>query len=100
PMATHRIAMHVANMVMSSHHATGETFQKHAESSRRNIKSAGLKPDTVCIRYPETVIVEVSVGDEVFAAPSIRLEAVGATVKCSERHGLSFFCEENHRARN
>src|SRR6516165_2249101 len=90
PMTTHGIAMHVANMVMSSHHGPGETFQNDAESSGCDVKAAGLKPDTICIRNPETVIVEVGVSNEMFAVPAIRLEAVSKTVKRSDRHRVSF----------
>src|SRR5713101_9274157 len=88
PMTTHRIAMNVADMVVSSHHRAGKTFQNDAESSRCDVKGAGLEPDTIRVRNPETVIFQVDVGNEVFAAPSIRIEAVGETVEGSGRHIL------------
>src|SRR4029450_178341 len=91
PMTTHCIAMHVANVVMSSHHGAGETFQNDAESPGRDVKAAGLKPDTIRIRNPETIIVEAGIGNEMFAVPPIRIETVGETVKCSYRHRVSFF---------
>jgi len=78
--------MHGANVVMSPYHGARETFQDEAESTRRNVKAAGLKPDTIRVRNPETVIVEVGVGDEVLAAPSTRLETVGETIEGSDRH--------------
>jgi hypothetical protein len=83
--------MHVANMVMSSHHGPGETFQNDAESSGCNVEAAGLKPDTIGIRDPETVIVEVGVSNEMFAVPPIRLKAIGETVESSDRHVSSLF---------
>src|SRR5207249_975948 len=86
PVTTHRIAMHGANVVVSSHHRAGETFQNDAESSRRDVKGAGLEPDTIRIRYPETIIFLVDVRNEVFAAPSIRIEAVGEIAEGSDRH--------------
>src|SRR6266496_6143658 len=91
PVTTHRIAMNGANMVVSSHHRTGETFQNDAESSRCDVKGAGLEPDTIRVRNPKPIVVQVDVGNEMFAAPSIRIEAVGEIVECSDRH-MSFFC--------
>src|SRR5438067_10665228 len=90
PVTTHRIAMHGANMVVSSHHGAGETFQNDAESSRRDIKATRLEPDTIRVGNPETLIFQVNVSDEVFAAPSSRLEAVGETAKGTDRHSLPF----------
>src|SRR5262245_51428045 len=95
PMTTHRIAMHVANVVVSSQHGAGETFQNHAESSGCDVKAAGLKPDTIRIRNPKTVIVEVGVGNEMFPVPPIRLETVGETVKCSDRHRVFFLVSKS-----
>src|SRR5205823_10427182 len=86
PVPTHRIAMNGANMVVSSHHRAGETFQKDAESSRCDVKAAGLEPDTIRVRNPETVIFQVDVGNEVVAAPSIRIEAVGKIAEGSDWH--------------
>src|SRR5205807_10275114 len=86
PVTTHRIAMNGANMVVSSHHRAGKAFQNDAESSRCDVKRAGLEPDTIRVRHPKTVIVQVDVGNEVFAVPSIRIEAVGEIVEDSDRH--------------
>src|SRR5207245_5930055 len=90
PVTTHRIAMHSPNMVVSSHHRTGEPFQNDTESSRCDVEGAGLKPDTIRVRHPETVIFQVDVGNEVFAAPSTRIEAVGKTVEGGDRHKSPF----------
>src|SRR5437763_444059 len=90
PVTTHRIAMNGANMVVSSHHRTREAFQNDAESSRCDVKEAGLEPDTIRVRHPETVIFQIDVGDEVFAAPSIRIETVGKTVESTDRHMSPF----------
>ena len=81
--------MNGANVVVSSHHRAGETFQNDAESARCDIKATRLKPDTIRVRNPETVIFQVDVGNEVVAAPSTCLEAVGETAKGSDRHGPS-----------
>src|SRR2546430_14967720 len=90
PVTTHRIAMNGANMVVSSHHRTGETFQNDAESSRCNGEAAGLEPDTNRVRNPETVIFQIDVSNEVFAAPSIRIEAIGEIAEGSDRHKSPF----------
>src|SRR5436190_16444197 len=90
PVTTQRIAMNSANVVMGSHHRTGETFQNDAESSGCDVKAAGLEPDTIRIRHPETVVFQVDVGNEVFAAPSIRIETIGETVEGSDRHMFPF----------
>ena len=78
--------MNGAHVVVSSHHRAGKTFEKDAESPRCHVEAAGLEPDTIRVRHPETVIVEVDVGDEVFAVPSIRIEAVGEIAECGDRH--------------
>src|SRR5207253_10365226 len=90
PMTAHRIPMNGANVIVSSNHGAGEAFENDAESSRCDVEGAGLEPDTIRIRYPETVIFQVDVGNEVFAAPSIRLESVGKTVEGSDRHKSPF----------
>src|ERR1700730_6973109 len=90
PVTTHCVAMNGANVVMSSHHCAGETFQNNAKSSRCDVKGAGLEPDTIRVRNPETVIFQVDVSNEVFAAPSIRIEAVGEIVEGSDRHMSPF----------
>jgi hypothetical protein len=68
-----------------------ETFQNDAESSRCDVEAAGLDPDSIRIRNPEALILHVDVGNEVFPAPSIRIESVSETVKRSDRH-LSPLC--------
>src|SRR5438874_6099715 len=91
PMTTHRIAMNGANMVVSSHHRAGKAFQHDAESSRCDVEGAWLEPDTIRVRNPETVVFQVDVGNEVFAAPSIRIEAVGEIAEGCDRH-MSPYC--------
>src|SRR5438309_7950616 len=108
PVTTYRVAMNGANVVVSSHHRAGETFQNDAESSFRDVEGAGLKPDTIRVRNPETVIVEVGVSNEMFAVPPIRLQAIGETVESSDRHvsiepgigcGVNVFCFFNRGLR-
>ena len=82
--------MNSANMVMGSHHRAGKTFQNEAESSRRDVKATGLEPDAICVGNSETIIVEVGVGDEVFAASSIRIKTVGEIAEGSDRHMSPF----------
>src|SRR5438552_17188626 len=93
PVTAHRIAMNGANVVVSSHHRAGKTFQNDAESSRCDVEAAGLEPDTICIRNPETVIIQVGVSDEVFPAPSIRIETVGEITEGGDRHMSPFVCQ-------
>src|SRR5437660_388749 len=90
PVTTHRVAMNSANMVVSSHHSAGETFQNNAESSRCDVKAAGLEPDSIRVRHPETLIFQVDVSNEVFATSSIRIEAISETVESSDRHMSPF----------
>jgi len=47
-------------------------FQNYAESARRDV-TAGLEPDTICIRNPEAVILQVS--NESVRVFLIRIEA-------------------------
>src|SRR5437588_7278247 len=91
PVTTHRIAMNGADVVVGSHHRTGEAFQYDGESSGRDVKGAWLKPDTIRVRHPETIVFQVDVSNEVFAAPSIRIETVGETAEGSDRH-MSSYC--------
>src|SRR5947207_1340490 len=86
PVTAHRIAMNGTHVVVSSHHRAGKTFQNDGESSRCDVEAAGLEPDTIRVRNPQTVVVEVGISNEVFAAPSIGIEAVGEIAKGSNRH--------------
>jgi len=43
-------------VVVSAQLGAGETFQNDAESSRRDVKAAGLDPYTIRVRNPEAVI--------------------------------------------
>src|SRR5437588_8989410 len=86
PVTAHRITMNGANVIVSSHHRARETFQNDAESSRCDVEAAGLEPDTIRVRNPKTVIVQVDISNEVFAAPSIGIKAVGEIAKGSNRH--------------
>src|SRR4051812_15037956 len=86
PVTTQSVATDDANVVVSAQLGAGETFQNDAESSRRDVKAARLKPDAFRVRNPEAVVFEVEVGSEVFTAPLIRLEAVGETVEGIDRH--------------
>src|SRR5437879_5546266 len=91
PVTAHRIAVNGANVIMSSHHRPGETFQNDTESSRCDVKGAGLEPDTIRVRNPQTIIFQVDVSNEVLAAPSIGIEAVGETAECGDGHVSSYF---------
>jgi hypothetical protein len=78
--------MNGAHVVVSSHHRARETFQNDGESSRCDVEAAGLKPDTIRVRNPETVIVQVGVSNKMFAASSIGIETVGEIAEGSNRH--------------
>jgi hypothetical protein len=71
--------------VSTTQHRAGETLQNNAKSPGRDVEVAGLDPDTFGIRNPATAVFQVDVGNEVFAASSIRIEAVGETVEGSYR---------------
>src|SRR5205085_9514734 len=86
PVTAHRITMNGAHVIVSSHHGAGKPFQNDGESSRCDVEAAGLKPDTIRVRNPKTVIVQVDISNEVFAAPSIGIKAVGEIAKGSNRH--------------
>src|SRR5438552_691701 len=86
PVTAHCIAMNGAHVVVSSHHRTEETFQNDDESSRCDVKAAGLEPDTIRVRHPQTLIFQVDVSNEVFATSSIRIETVGKIAEGSDRH--------------
>jgi hypothetical protein len=77
-------------MVMGSHHRTGKTFQNEAESSRRDVKATRLKPDTIRIRNPETLVIQVDVSNEMFAASLVGIEAVREITEGSDRHMSPF----------
>ena len=91
PVTAHRVAMHTANVVMSSHHGARETFENNTESSRRDVKAARLNPYAFGIRNPEAIVLQVDVGNEVSAAPLLRVEPVGETIEGIDGHiSLSF----------
>ena len=54
--------------------------------ARRLIEAAGLDPYAIPVGNPEAVVIQVRAGDEVFAVPLIRLEAVGKAVEGRNRH--------------
>ena len=72
-------------MVVSAQHGAGETLQDSAESPRGDVEVAGLEPHTIGIRNPATPFFQVDVGNEVFAASLIWIEAVGETIELSLR---------------
>src|SRR5262245_16300435 len=86
PMATHRVAMNGAYMVMSSHHGPGQPFQYNTESARSHVEPAWLEPDPVRVGYPTTVIFQIHICDEMLTASSVRVEAVSDTVKGDDGH--------------
>ena len=50
PVAAQGVALNRANVVVSPYLRTGEAFEDYAESSRRNVKVAGLEPDALRVR--------------------------------------------------
>src|SRR6185437_16691039 len=88
PVSTHRIATHSAHVVMSAQRGTGKTLQNNAESPGRAVEMARLKPDTIGIRYPATIVCYIDVGNEVLAASANWIEAVGEAVESSDRHRI------------
>jgi hypothetical protein len=85
PVTTHRVTTYRADVIVSAEHGTGETFQNNTKSSGGDIEVAGLYPDTIGIRNPARTFVEVGVGNEVFAASSIWIEAIGEAVENGDR---------------
>src|SRR4249919_501229 len=86
PMALHRIATYGADVVVRAQLGAWETFQDDGEASRRDIETARLKPHTFRIRNPAAVVLDVDVGNEVFAAALNWIEAVGETVEGIDCH--------------
>jgi hypothetical protein len=83
-VTAHRITVHGANVIMGAQHRAGETLQNDAESPARHVEMARLEPDTIGIWNPVTTVCHVDIGNEMFAAPSIRIDAVGETVEGSD----------------
>src|SRR5689334_14759015 len=98
PVTAHRVATNSAHVVVRAELGAGESLQNDAESSRRDVEAARLEPDAFRIRNPEAVVLHVDVGNEVFATPSIRIEAVGETAEGGDRHGLLAFCKSTIEA--
>ena len=68
-ITTQRIPVEGADVVVHAEFGTRETFQNDAEPARRDVEAAGLDPYAIGVRNPAAVVVDVDVGDEVFAAP-------------------------------
>src|SRR5215467_13588922 len=85
PMTPHRVTTYCTNVVMSAQHSARAALQNNAESPGRYVEVAGLEPDAICIRNPAAAVIQVNVGNEMFAASSIRIEAVGKTVEGRDR---------------
>jgi hypothetical protein len=77
PLTAYCITMNASDVIMRSNDGGGKSFQYDTESSRRDIETAGLEPDTVRVRNPQMFVVEIRVGDEVFAASLVWLKAIG-----------------------
>src|SRR5690242_4617484 len=91
PVPTHSIATYGANVVVRAQLGARESFQNHAESSRGDVKAARLNPYAFGIRNPEAIVLQVDVGNEVSAAPLLRVEPVGETIEGIDGQYLSFF---------
>ncbi len=91
-MTTYRITTHRADVVVSAQHGAGETLQNNTESPGCDVEVAGLKPDTIGIWNPATVVFHVDIGDEMFAASLIRIEAVGKAAEGGGRQWVPL-CE-------
>src|SRR6476660_10214513 len=76
PVSTHRITTHSAHVVMSAQRGTWKTLQNNAESAGRAVEMARLKPDTIRIGYPATIIRCVDGSNEVLPASTRRIEAI------------------------
>src|SRR5690242_4539608 len=81
PVTAHRVATHRADVVVSSQHGAGKTLQNNTESSGRHVEVARLEPHAIRVRNPAEAVLQVDVGNKVFAASAIRIEAVGETAK-------------------
>ena len=79
-------------MVVRAELRTGQTLQQDAESPGGDVEVTGLDPDPIGIRNPVRAVVEVDVGNEVFAAPSIRIQAIGELLKAVIGKGIPL-CE-------
>src|SRR5262249_44340871 len=86
PVTVDGVAMNGPDMIMGPDHRTGEALENKTESTRRHVEPAWLEPDAVGVGNPPTVIGQVRVRDEVSAAPSVRLKAIGRTAKGDDRH--------------
>src|SRR5690242_6166691 len=86
PVPMHRITAHSSNMVVRAQCGTGEALQNNAESAGRAVEMARLKPDTIRIGYPATIIRCVDGSNEVLPASARWIEAIGETVESSDGH--------------
>jgi hypothetical protein len=71
---------------VSAQRGAGETLQDNAESARRAVEMAGLKPDTIGIRHPPPLVCYVDGGNEVLATSAIWIKAIGKTVESGDWH--------------
>src|SRR5262252_2079026 len=86
PVATHRVTMNGADMIMSSHHGPGQPFQYGTESSGRHVEPAWLEPDPLRVWHPPKVICQIRICNEVLTTSSVRLQAVGDAGEGDDRH--------------
>src|SRR5436189_4457837 len=75
PVPAHRITAHSAHVIVSAQRGAGQTFQNDAESSGCAVEMAGLKPDTIGIRHPATVVCYVDGGNKVLATSATWIKA-------------------------
>src|SRR5687767_15148283 len=89
PVAAQRVPSNSAHVVVDAELRAGQPLEKNAETSRRHVEATGLEPDSVRVGNPEPLIILVGMGDEVLAASSARIKAVGNAVEGSDRHRTS-----------
>src|SRR5665213_3669640 len=89
--------MHSARVVMDSKFGPRETLQYNGKPAGRHVKTAQLYPDSVGVRNPRSIFLQVHVNDVMSALPLLRLKSVGHGAECRDGHGYPLIAQQCFR---
>jgi hypothetical protein len=80
------ICAYGSDVIVNTELGSRHSLQNDAESTRRDIEAARLKPDTIRIWNPAPLVSDVDVRSEMLATPSVGIEPVGDAAECCDWH--------------
>jgi hypothetical protein len=91
-MTANRVSANCTDVVVNPKLRARQSLKQDAESSRRYVEAARLKPNAIRIRDPVALIMDIDVRNEVAAISSIRIETIIHAAKRCDRHIVLLLC--------